>query len=315
MKKWMNTLFFGGFFIASVIIEIYCIFMWEGNPISTIALGLVVLITGYLFMDSIRSWFIKSCNDLQFFMSHMVSEDNDKWKDQYVELLNLQKATYTATKKSNAASSELLEGIMGRLDQLEKNNENTMQRIIELQKKLMEGQKKALNLEIKYNKENTKQIISVLKEEIALSDRKEQLLQILALLENGSENRTESKTNNRSEHTTNVDSLTGFIEDSYMENSSDRQGELEENDYGEIISDMDTYQVEETYDGEDEDNDGKATVFIENAPESEDTNTETEADISIDNTENNSKVVPLYDDPNKALSADEIAALFASFGQ
>jgi hypothetical protein len=107
----------------------------------------------------------------------------------------------------------------------------------ELQKKSLEGQKNALNLEINYNKENTKQLIKVLREESSRINPKE-----LNLLQESS-----------------------ILKNSILENSG----------------------IELPMQGKEEE------ITLPEAP----------------------AVVPLYDDPNKALTPDEIASLFASFGK
>lgn len=164
MKKWMNTMFFGSFFIAAILLEAYSIQILNGELFSTIALGVVVLISGYMFMDSIRSSVKKSSEDAKFYMDHILSDDLDKWNERYTELINLQKASYTAIKKNNAMIAEQFEEVLTRLEAMVNNNAKALQKITELQKKSLEGQKNALNLEIGYNKDNTKRIIGLLKQ-------------------------------------------------------------------------------------------------------------------------------------------------------
>ncbi len=163
MKKWINTLFFGSCFIAAVLIEIYALIIWEGNYFSTVSLGVVVLITGYLFMDSIRSRLFRLGTDAKFFMDRIMDEETERWMESHMELMNLQKAAYTATKKNAELITGQFAELLTRLETLEHNNAAMLQKMLELQKKSLEGQKNALNLELNYNNENTKKILEALK--------------------------------------------------------------------------------------------------------------------------------------------------------
>lgn len=271
MKKWMNTLFLGSLFIAAALIETYSIFAFDGNLFSTIGLGVVVMITGYLFMDTVRSELKQGKDEAKFYIDRVFGEETEKWSERYTELLNLQKASYSATKKNTSALAQQFEEVLSRLQDLEENNAKALHRITELQKKSLEGQKNALNLEVHHNNENTKRILSILSEEDRNNEILNQLERILTQLERNNEllqsrvNETES---NGWREPSNAE--LGFME----ENASESDWSLEE----------------------------------EPEPEADHSLAEpVEADEA--------KVVPLYDDPNKKLTTDEIASLFASFGK
>lgn len=298
MKKWMNTIFFGSCFIVAIILETYGMVVWDGNLFSVIALGVVVLITGYLFMDAIRSRLKQGSEDAKFYFDKVLGEESEKRTERHTEIVNLQKASYTATKKNAVLLTEQFTEVLTRLEALEENNSRMLQRIIELQRTSLEGQKNALNLEISYAKENTRKIIEALKEDNSDQNLSNQLSGVLlAMKENNrllgehmlQEERTGEhfRTNemNAETYDTNLGtswqpSISGFTEDTGFEET--------------------------------------AEIPEENAPETDwslQDEAEPEADNSVDSVEDEEKIViPLYDDPNKALTADEIAKLFASFG-
>ncbi len=218
MKKRLNLMFLSICFLAAIVIEAYFIQRPEEDLLSVAGIGAVVLITGYLWMDGIRSFFT----------------------GKYTEIINLQKAVYTATKKDTMEVTRQLSELLARMEVMENNTINALQVIADLQKKALEGQKNALNYKINYNKENTKQIIAAVQE----GSNRAELLELLSRLYNR---------------------LDG------------------------------TYQAAKENPEEE---------FFE------------EEDLTSEAvTQASSVIAPLYDDPNKNLSTDEIASLFASFGQ
>jgi hypothetical protein len=255
MMKKMNVLFFGICFFTALIGEIYCIQVLDGDLFTTVGIGLVVLITGFLFIETIQSKMEAAKKNSDFYIDHMLQEENEKWNERYTELLNLQKATYTATKKNTASLNEQFNELLSRLETIENNNSKALQRITELQKKSMEGQKNALKLEINHNRDNSKQIIKSLREEEAKNNYAEQLSKILELLE---------------------------------ENKA-------------ILSSEDLSKIKNA----------SEPILLQNEEQTPEASMITE---SIEDNDNR-KVTPLYEDPNKNLTADEIAALFASVGK
>lgn len=236
MKKKMNSIFFGSCFIAAVLLEVFCILILDGDGFSVAALGIVILITGYLLMDSLRSSVMKGSESARFYIDHVMGEQMETWNEKYKELMNLQKAIYTATKKNTAYLTEQLEALQTKLEALENSNDKAAKRITELQRKALEGQKNALNLEIAYMKENTKHLTGHIKKlRVSLKEQTQVL-----------------ETENKKAPITEQPSMTEPV---------------------------------------------------------------TEADNTGEVIDTRSTATPLYDDPNKSLTADEIASLFASFGQ
>lgn len=234
MSKKLNSVFFGLCFIASLVLEIYCIHVLNGDLFTTIGIGIVVLITGYLLLDSIRSQWNESIHTMQNELETRYQEVNDKLATSLSQMYDLQKGTYVATKKNTLAIQEEIIDILENLDFMVKEQQKVLEEMIQLQKKSMEGQKNALNLELNYNKENTKQLIDLFKEESASLERKQESLFELV------------------------------------------------------------YQLE----------DNIASVLKEAKTEAE----------NVDNMNEKPVVKPLYDDPNKNLTPEEISSLFAAYG-
>lgn len=232
MDKKSNIVLYGICFLAAFISELYCILSKEW--FSIVGIGVVVTITWYLFFDSIRTEWKRTLNNTMDVMEKKYQKELNLWDEKFTELTNIQKATYASLKKSTILMNEHFDMLDKKVESSEDNHIKLMQRILDLQVKALEGQKKALNIEVNYNKENTKQLIDVIREEMkGLSFHKQ------------------------------IDMETNEI------------GDLEENN------------TEETFlINEDEDN--------QDIPSQE--------------------IVPLYEDPYKELSTDEIAKLFSSYG-
>jgi hypothetical protein len=314
MKKRMNIIFFSICFLAALLAETYCIQVLEGDIFSVVGIGIVVLITGYLFMDSARSLLIRSSEKSKSYVDHMYMEETEKWNERFTEFVNLQKATYTATKKNTAMIAEQFEEILLRMEILEVNNSKALQKITELQMKSLEGQKNALNLEINYSKENTKQLINVLREEGNHSELKEQLTLIASYLETNNEllktrmNNIENKSDNGFDSGIDIKMESGYAQNNFI-NQSFTEDFYDELDTVDHIEDADDIQEEE----QEYENASETSWSFEEEPESEALNSEIEEEEPVE--EIIPTITPLYDDPNKALTADEIAALFASFGK
>ncbi len=324
MIKRMNALFFGSCLLAAILLEVYCIQVFDGELFSAIGIGVVVLITGYLFMDSIRSIYKESVEKSKQQLQELQREEIARRDSQYEELLNLQKASYTAVKKSEVLLIKQLEDAFKRIDNLENSSENYINKIFELQKKTLEGQKNALNLEIKYSKENTKEIINELQNKNDYEEFKDQISELKILIEKHIED-------------TNKKIVTGFQEDDY-ETYLASKGILDQT----MTSGMELYEEDNVYENIDEgfdrlvkenkdeesliqeevterkeDYDFSDAPELEKTSDSDPVSEESASEENISTEEENleaPKIVPLYDDPNKALTADEIAALFASLG-
>ncbi len=409
MKKRLNTVFFSLCFLGSVMAEAYFIQAGADNLFSVIALGVVVLITGYLCLDSIRSKLSEGGKEIRNYIDQMYHEETQRWNERFSEIQNLQKATYTATKKNTVTLSEQLEELIDRMEALEGNNTKTLQKLLELQKKSLEGQKNALSLQINYNKENTKQLIKSITETgnqaetIELMNKLMHQLELSTqIIQNELQNmnitvqapnvgnpsvennwKTEAKVENLTETGWDVeaeveldDKLSGWsgetdpiieeIDNSWNNiteqsihtdwsteaveeepipewNSSEsvelrvadwqlgnEQEPSTDNTWNNDTVIADAPALEDTWGNIDDELNkligglGEEELPVENTPDiiptvEEEIMTEVVEVVSepvADEIESEKpEIKPLYDDPNKALSADEIAALFASFGQ
>ncbi|MGB4661195.1 MAG: hypothetical protein WBI07_18630 [Mobilitalea sp.] len=361
MKKKANIVFFSSCFMIAVILEAYCIQVFNGDLLSVIGIGVVVLITGYLLIDSISTKISSENQKIIYFVEHTLNEESDKWSERFSNQFNIQKATYAATKKNTVIATEQFASLLLRLETLEKSNARALQKIMELQKKSLEGQKKALNIEVNYNKNNTTQIIEFLKTQGEKLDRQEQLSIILDWMEKNNELLKENLTNqqnsavdvkvyNNKEYTAqntevrndlleedssevdfdfssagnfestdtskvfDLDSeaekseivepeaeeyLSGTVENAVMEKMNNSYNEMEDTE--EIEDSKDTEEIEEIEETD-----------INNAPEISEVDQDQSESEAV--SEKSVEIEPLYADPNKALTADEIASLFASFG-
>jgi hypothetical protein len=241
MSKKLNTVFFGLCLLTAFILEVYCIYILDGDLFTVIGIGVVVIIIGYLFFDSLRIRWNESFHNMKNDVEKMHQEELEAIKKDLSLLCDLQKATYSATKKNEKFLQEEIKGILDHLSALQKEHGKTIEEIVKLQRKSMEGQKNALNLNLNYSKENTQQLMDVFQEESTkLEQEQERLCKFL------------SEINNR--------------------NASDR-GSFSEN------------KLPKT--------------------EAEDPNwIEEEAEIQ-----------PIYDDPNKNLTTEEISSLFDTYGK
>jgi hypothetical protein len=247
-------------FLASLLAEAYCVQRLNENIYYILGIGGIVLITGFLLLNTIFAVFKSSSEKTKFLMEKIYQEETEKWNERYTELLNIQKATYSAAKKNTAMAQEQLTHMSEQLEMQEK----ALHKITELIIKSMEGQKNALKLEVNYNKENTRQLIKALKEETQVLNVNGQMKEILELLESN--------------------------KPAYHEPAPIRPENMN--------------NTEKT---------SQASVPKE-ASEAVDTPVP-------DSNEDNAKeaetqtIKPLYDDPNKNLTAEEIASLFANFGK
>lgn len=249
MKKKINLVFFGVCFLASLLIEAYCLLVLDGDIFSTAGISIVVLVTGYLLLDGIRGEIRQSSQRVKLLLEQVYRDETEKAGERYTETLNIHKASYSAVKKNSVMVNDKFEELFQKLNAMERSNTNALQKVADMQKKSMDGQKNALNYEINYNKENTKQLIKAIREESELLEKNHgQLMRILAALENGGTAIPSSE-------------VSGIFEPA-------------------------------------------GRNFREDARE----------DNSI-NEEEAPAIVPLYADPNKELTKDEIAALFETYGK
>ncbi len=340
MKKKLNIIFFGLCFLGSVMAEAYFFQLGEENLFSVIALGIVVLITGYLLMDSIRSKLSEYSEVIKSQIDQLHNQNIVRWDERVNDMQNLQKASYTATKKNTEVLSKQLEEIINRVEVLEANQANTLQKLIDLQMKAMEGQKKALNIEVNHNKENTRQLMQVIAEsgnqaetlEVLnkIADQLKDTTQVLQQeLKNMSinvqvpsmENPESSRAINAEPRIEDVGEM-GWGLDTEIEPEAELELNAETEQDKELVLDtaISGWNSDTTSYPEDEDIGWNSSVDTEQTELNNDWSiVDNQGELSnqevIEPQTPIKEITPLYEDANKALSADEIAALFASFGQ
>ncbi len=399
-KKKKNIIAIGGCFITTLLLQIYSIELVHVSIMFPIGLGLLALMIGYFFMDAIRQYVEQERMDDKFYLDHAISHESEKWLERCTELLNMQKATYAATKKNAEYQIKQFDEVLLRIDALEKNQAASLFKIIELQTKALEGQKKALNIEINHSKENVNKIMERLQEEPKEEVSSIQFEKLLSLEESNQklfqdqlDRLVEIK-----DHLEAVEKVIAqapapqrvFIDDYYQEEpvasdeqltsgifSLEEESSKEEDDFEEKSEETFTGIYEETFPGISEElfegtqketfegveessfneiheesfKDSFKEDFLQESNSLEDTmsmgievmdrdftkesdytisfetkenaseavrsleDPELEAAVSLNENASDAMVLPIYDDPNKALTADEIAKLFASFGQ
>lgn len=295
MKKRINIIFFSICFLAALMAEAYCFLVLDGDLISVIGIGLVVLIVGYLLLDSIRGEWKHSSQKVLFYLEQLYCNEKEKWDERYTEILNLHKASYTATKKNSLMINDRFEELQKKLSTMEKSNTLALQRISELQRKIMEGQKNALNIEVNYNKENTKLLVKTLREECSKLNQDDQISLIVSLLQHNQELLMEKSGDQRRGAVYAEEDALEFDTD-FMELNQDEVDPYSEK---EEVDDEIELGYEET-----EESNNEIEQPVEQGLESE---------VEMDQV--NQEIKPLYEDPNKALTTDEIASLFASYGK
>jgi hypothetical protein len=290
----------------------------KGELFSTVGIGIVVLITGYLLMDSVRSRIKKSMEGTKQYVDRILEERTKKWEEHYTGLFNLQKATYMASKKNTILLSDQMNEVIAKLEMLESDHTKELQRITMLLKKTLEGQKNTFQMDVQYGRQNTKLLLDAIKEDGNKSDLIGQLSRIHELLE---ENNQLLKDYNLNKHNYDTQDVKSFEEQGINETPSRADSKLSEEltIVPEEISQDSIYENNLSIDKSEVKSDDKKNELMEETSEkyntSEPQHNEEPEVLENENTSEASdqvKVVPLYDDPNKNLSTDEIAALFAS---
>lgn len=174
MKRKNSVILFGLSFLIALLGEVYLLNMDRIDIFSVVGIGLVVILTGYLWMDSIFGLISSKNQKRKLLWEESLREFEEKKNSRYTELLNLQKATYAALKKSNLSLQE-------EIDQVK-----------QLQQKAMDGQTKALNISVNYSREHTKELIDAIKAESNNINYEDQLSLILSLLENQNQKQSDS---------------------------------------------------------------------------------------------------------------------------
>jgi translation initiation factor 2 alpha subunit (eIF-2alpha) len=154
MKRKVSIMLFGVSFLIAILGETYLLNVARPHIFSIIGIGIVVILTGYLFFDSIWEYISSSLNKRkELLLEEIIRQETEKWDSRYTELVNIQKATYTALKKNHTKLEEQIEELS-----------DGFRQITQLQNKTVEGQMKALNIAVNYSKEHTKELLESIKE-------------------------------------------------------------------------------------------------------------------------------------------------------
>jgi predicted PurR-regulated permease PerM len=124
MKEKTLILLFGICFLISLLGEIYLLNASNPHAFSIIGIGIVVVLTGYLWIDSIWEYVSNIINKNKLMYEDLIKQENEKWEARYTELLKIQKATYVAVKKSDLKLQEEIKNLSDRIASLEDDMKN-----------------------------------------------------------------------------------------------------------------------------------------------------------------------------------------------
>lgn len=124
MKEKTNIFLFGLCFLISLLGEIYLLNASNPHAFSIIGIGIVVVLTGYLWIDSIWEYVSNIINKNKLMYEDLIKQENEKWEARYTELLKIQKATYVAVKKSDLKLHEEIKNLSDRIASLEDDMKN-----------------------------------------------------------------------------------------------------------------------------------------------------------------------------------------------
>lgn len=99
-KRKISIVLFGISFLIAILGEAYLLNLPKPDTFSVIGIGIVVILTGYLWFDSIWEHISHRIKEIQTIREKNQQTEAEKWDLRYTELLNIQKATYSALKKS-----------------------------------------------------------------------------------------------------------------------------------------------------------------------------------------------------------------------
>lgn len=136
-KNKISIALFGISFLIAAMGEAYLLNLPDSDIFSIVGIGIVVILTGYLWFDSIWEHISCKIKEMQSMLEESNRQEAEKWEQKYIESLNIQKATYAALKKSIIKFEK-------ELDQISR-----------LQKKILEGQLNNLKAD-DVNEVNTK---------------------------------------------------------------------------------------------------------------------------------------------------------------
>ncbi|NLK99852.1 MAG: multidrug resistance efflux transporter family protein [Clostridiales bacterium] len=150
MKRKVSIILFGISFLVAILGEMYLLNASSPHYFSILGIGIVVILTGYLFFDSIWECITSISKRKELLWEEMLRQDSEKWDSRFTELLNIQKASYTAIKKSDKRLQDQIDELSDRLTE-----------IMDLQNKLMEGQIKSQANENNNTKKVEEEIIPI----------------------------------------------------------------------------------------------------------------------------------------------------------
>lgn len=151
MKRKASVLLFGASFLIAILGEAYLLNEPQPHLLSIIGIGIVVILTGYLFLDAALEYIASSNKKNDLLSDEGQRLEAEKWDSRFTELLNIQKATYAALKKSDNKVQEDIKALYDMLKQ-----------IIQLQNMTIDGQKKALNISVNYSRENMNKLLDAI---------------------------------------------------------------------------------------------------------------------------------------------------------
>jgi len=164
MKSKLSIMLFGLSFLIALLGEAYLLTSPRRDLFSITGIGIVVILTGYLWFDTLWEYISGKYHENALLWEKSRKLEAEKWNTIHTEILNIQKATYSALKKSVIKT------------------EADLNRIINLLEKIDEGQSKTLNITVNCSKEQSKEIIEAIREECKGNNYEEQLKAIIALL-------------------------------------------------------------------------------------------------------------------------------------
>lgn len=117
MKRKVSIILFGVSFLVAILGEAYLLNESSPHLFSIIGIGVVIILTGYLFFDSIVEYFTDNGKKKELLWEERIRSESEKWDARYTELLNIQKATYSALKKCDIKLQEQLKNLSDGLAQ------------------------------------------------------------------------------------------------------------------------------------------------------------------------------------------------------
>ena len=165
MKNKLSIILFGISFLIAVLGEAYLLNAQRQDLLSITGIGIVVILTGYLWFDSLWEHISHRYRRTMHLWEEARLQEAERLDKVLSEMLNIQKATYSALKKNINKTEE------------------DLNRIIALLKKIEEGQKKALNISVDYGRKQAGEIIKAIKEQCEGYNYEEQLKKIISILD------------------------------------------------------------------------------------------------------------------------------------